>query len=137
MLFYELSPEKDQKITWPQPAFIIDLTDNEFLVSSVTSADAYHANKKDVTSIFKISVLKLFSPKQFQHTLVLTNNESEKIQYVNMLSDLSSKVKSLKENGANVSIEIKREKVEMNSFTFSVVRISSLRNCSIHRNVRI
>ena len=101
LLFYELSSDKDQKITWPQPAFIIDLTDNEFLVSSVNSSDAYHANKKDVSSIFKISILKLFSPKQFQHTLILTNNESEKIQYVNMLSDLSTKVKSLKENGAH------------------------------------
>ena len=101
LLFYELSPDKDQKITWPQPAFIIDLTDNEFLVSSVISSDAYHANKKDVSSIFKISILKLSSPKQLQHTLVLTNNESEKIQYVNMLSDLSTKVKSLKENGVH------------------------------------
>ncbi|CAF2606288.1 unnamed protein product [Rotaria sp. Silwood2] len=100
LLFYELSSDKDQKITWPQPAFIIDLTDDEFIVSSVTSSDAYHANKKDVSSIFKISILKLSSPKQFQHTLVLTNNESEKNQYVNMLSDLSSKVKTLKQTGA-------------------------------------
>ncbi|CAF1093687.1 unnamed protein product [Adineta ricciae] len=100
LLFYELSSDKDQKITWPQPAFIVDLTDDEFLVSSVTSSDAYHANKKDVSSIFKISVLKLSSPKQFQHTLLLTNNETEKNQYVNMLSDLSTKVKTLKQNGA-------------------------------------
>ena len=47
-------------------------------------------------------MLKLSSPKQFQHTLLLTNNESEKIQYVNMLSDLSAKVKTLKQNGATV-----------------------------------
>ncbi|CAF3841431.1 unnamed protein product [Rotaria magnacalcarata] len=100
LLFYELSSDQYKKITWPQPAFIIDLTDDEFLVSSVTSSDAYHANKKDVLSIFKISILKLSSPKQFQHTLVLTNNESEKNQYVNMLSDLSTKVKTLKQNGA-------------------------------------
>ncbi|CAF1026594.1 unnamed protein product [Adineta steineri] len=99
LLFYELSSDKDQKITWPQPAFILDLTDDEFLVSSVTSSDAYHANKKDVSSIFKISILKLSSPKQFQHTLLLTNNESEKVQYVNMLTDLSAKVKILKQNG--------------------------------------
>ncbi|CAF3715488.1 unnamed protein product [Rotaria socialis] len=100
LLFYELSSDQYKKITWPQPAFIIDLTDDEFLISSVTSSDAYHANKKDVSSIFKISILKLSSPKQFQHTLVLTNNESEKNQYVNMLSDLSTKVKTLKQNGA-------------------------------------
>ena len=54
LLFYELSSDKDQKITWPQPAFIIDLTNDEFLVSSITSSDAYHANKKDVSSIFKV-----------------------------------------------------------------------------------
>lgn len=54
LLFYELTSDKDQKITWPQPAFIVDLTDNEFLVSSVNSSDAYHANKKDVSSIFKV-----------------------------------------------------------------------------------
>ena len=106
LLFYELSSDKDQKITWPQPAFIVDLTDDEFLVSSVTSSDAYHANKKDVSSIFKISVLKLSSPKQFQHTLLLTNNETEKNQYVNMLSDLSTKVKTLKQNGAAVSTHL-------------------------------
>ena len=55
LLFYELSSDKDQKITWPQPAFIIDLTDDEFTISSVTSSDAYHANKKDVSSILKVS----------------------------------------------------------------------------------
>ncbi len=67
MLSYNLTSDKDKKITWPQPAFIIDLTDDEFLVSSVRSSDAYHANKKDVASIFKISVLKFSSSKQFQH----------------------------------------------------------------------
>jgi hypothetical protein len=60
LLFYELSPDKDQKITWPQPVFIIDLTDEEFNVSSVTSSDAYHANKKDVSSIFKVDILFSF-----------------------------------------------------------------------------
>ncbi len=50
--------------------------------------------------------MKLSSPKQFQHTLVLTNNESEKVQYVNMLSNLSTKVKSLKQNGANVRNQV-------------------------------
>jgi hypothetical protein len=46
--------------------------------------------------------LKLSSPKQFQQVLVLTNNESEKMQYVNMLADLSDKVKTLKQNSCAV-----------------------------------
>jgi len=100
LLFYELTSDKDQKITWPQPAFIIDLTDEDFAVSPVNSSDAFHANKKDVSSIFKISVLKLSSPKQFQQTMILTNNETEKVQYVNMLTDLSSKVKTLKQTNS-------------------------------------
>ncbi|CAF1017882.1 unnamed protein product, partial [Didymodactylos carnosus] len=106
LLFYELSPEKDNKITWAQPSFILDLTDEEFNVSTVSSSDAYHANKKDIASIFKISVLKLASPKHLYHTLILTNNEAEKTQYINMLSDLSVKVKTMKQNAGFIAKEL-------------------------------
>ncbi|CAF0784390.1 unnamed protein product [Didymodactylos carnosus] len=105
LLFYELSPEKDNKITWAQPSFILDLTDEEFHVSTVSSSDAFHANKKDIASIFKISVLKLVSPKHLYQTLILTNNETEKTQYINMLSNLSAKVKAIKQNTGFIAKE--------------------------------
>ncbi|CAM4929239.1 unnamed protein product [Rotaria socialis] len=97
LLFYELS--NNTKISDSEPFLIIDVTDDKFNVCSVTPEDVMHAKKKDIPNIFKITVNKLSSPKILKNLYVLTNNESERDQYINMLSNLSMKLNTHIRNG--------------------------------------
>ncbi|CAF2114638.1 unnamed protein product [Rotaria magnacalcarata] len=97
LLFYELSNNK--KISDSEPFLIIDVTDDKFNVCSVTPEDVMHAKKKDIPNIFKITVNKLSSPKKLKNLYVLTNNESERDQYINMLSNLSMELNTRIQNG--------------------------------------
>ena len=55
LLFYPINLGKAKKSTSVnEPAIILDMTNEEFEVSSVRSTDIYHADKRDVTSIFKV-----------------------------------------------------------------------------------
>ncbi|CAF4887707.1 unnamed protein product [Rotaria sp. Silwood1] len=97
LLFYDLS--NNSNVAKSGPSLIIDLNDDTFNVCSITPEDAIHAKKRDIPNIFKISVEKLSSPKQVKDLYVLTNNESEKNQYISILYDLSMKFNSHTKNG--------------------------------------
>lgn len=69
LLFYSINLGKGKKSgSVNEPAIVLDMTNEEFEVSSVRSTDIYHAEKRDVTSIFKVehrlprrrSILRLF-----------------------------------------------------------------------------
>ena len=60
LLFYPINVSKGKKPTSAnEPAIILDMTSEAFEVSSVRSPDIYHADKRDVTSIFKVEYLLL------------------------------------------------------------------------------
>ncbi len=86
-----------------QPFLIIDLTDEYFHISSITEQDAIHAKKDEISSIFKISLRKLTSPKQMKYLYVLTNNEFERDHYINLIYDRLTHIKTCIQNGSIVS----------------------------------
>ena len=55
LLFYPITLAKGKKCPATEPSIILDMTNEEFQVTSVTSTDIYHADKRDVTSIFKVN----------------------------------------------------------------------------------
>jgi len=52
ILFYEFSLDKDRT---SYPSLIIDLTDEQFNICSITQQDAIHAKKDDIPNIFKVN----------------------------------------------------------------------------------
>ncbi|XP_057303802.1 serine/threonine-protein kinase MRCK alpha-like [Hydractinia symbiolongicarpus] len=85
VLLYETSGEKTPTNELIE---VIDMKDEGFSVSSVLSSDVIHANKRDVPSIFKISVSGLGQNASPFNQLVLCSNESERHKWVAMLQEL-------------------------------------------------
>ncbi|XP_071794015.1 serine/threonine-protein kinase MRCK alpha-like [Asterias amurensis] len=71
-----------------EPSHIIDMRDEEFLVSTVKESDVIHADKKDVPCIFKVAASQLNPPGITAQFLLLACSEHEKKKWVNALNEL-------------------------------------------------
>lgn len=67
---------------------VLDMKDEEFSVSGVLASDVIHANKRDISSIFKITVAGVSSSTNTHDQLVLCDSEKERDKWVGMLQEL-------------------------------------------------
>ena len=64
------------------------MRDPEFEVSSVRESDVIHANKKDVSCIFRVTTSLMDPPGVRHQCLMLADSESEKTKWVVALNEL-------------------------------------------------
>ena len=62
--------------------------DEGFAVSSVLESDVIHANKKDITCIFKVCTSLVSPPDTGHQVLMLADNEQDKKRWVGALTEL-------------------------------------------------
>uniref|UniRef100_A0A8C4RC54 non-specific serine/threonine protein kinase n=1 Tax=Eptatretus burgeri TaxID=7764 RepID=A0A8C4RC54_EPTBU len=67
---------------------VFDMRDEDFSVSSVLASDVIHASRRDIPCIFRVTTTQLVSPRMKSCILILTENETEKDRWVNMLAEL-------------------------------------------------
>ena len=67
---------------------VLDMRDAEFEVSSVRESDVIHANKKDVSCIFRVTTSLMDPPGVRHQCLMLADSESEKTKWVVALNEL-------------------------------------------------
>lgn len=78
---------------------IIDLRDEAFSVSSVLESDVIHADRKDISCIFRLSSSMLgddssnFTKRKVFYQLILVDRESEKVKWIEALYELHRIVK--------------------------------------------
>ncbi|XP_076355418.1 serine/threonine-protein kinase MRCK alpha-like isoform X1 [Tachypleus tridentatus] len=85
LFLYDLVQDKNPGVSVSQ---VLDMRDEEFMVSSVLEADVIHANKKDVPCIFKVTTSLLDYPNTKNHTLIMVEKEADKRKWVDLLSEL-------------------------------------------------
>ncbi|ELU12542.1 hypothetical protein CAPTEDRAFT_156898 [Capitella teleta] len=87
LFLYDINPDRNNQATSVVNQ-VIDMRDEGFAVSSVSESDVIHANKKDITCIFKV-MTSLISPPEVSHqVLMLADNEQDKRRWVGALSEL-------------------------------------------------
>jgi len=67
---------------------VLDMRDPEFEVSGVRDSDVIHANKKDVSCIFRVTTSLMDPPGVRHQCLMLADSESEKTKWVVALNEL-------------------------------------------------
>jgi len=67
---------------------VLDMKDEEFSVSGVLASDVIHANKRDVPSIFKITVCGFNPSGNTTNQLILCDSENDRHKWVGMLNEL-------------------------------------------------
>ncbi|KAK3733779.1 hypothetical protein QZH41_015098 [Actinostola sp. cb2023] len=74
---------------------VIDMRDDEFSVSGVLASDVIHANRKEITCIFRFTASQMTPPGEALTQLFLTESESDRVKWVTALQELH---KILKKN---------------------------------------
>ncbi|XP_072284402.1 serine/threonine-protein kinase MRCK beta isoform X2 [Pyxicephalus adspersus] len=70
---------------------VVDLSDEEFSVSSVLASDVIHATRKDIPCIFRVTASLLGAPSRTTTSLlILTESENEKRKWVGILEGLQA-----------------------------------------------
>ncbi|XP_073484398.1 serine/threonine-protein kinase MRCK alpha isoform X3 [Aquarana catesbeiana] len=67
---------------------VIDMRDEEFVVSSVLASDVIHANRKDIPCIFRVTASQLSPSSNKCSILLLADSESDKSKWVGVLNEL-------------------------------------------------
>ncbi|KAL1124458.1 hypothetical protein AAG570_001084 [Ranatra chinensis] len=87
LFLYDISPDR-QALPSIYVSQVLDMRDEQFLVSSVGDSDVIHATKKDIPCIFRITTSLMDPPGLKNHTLMLADTENEKSKWVVALTEL-------------------------------------------------
>ncbi|XP_013414269.1 serine/threonine-protein kinase MRCK alpha isoform X3 [Lingula anatina] len=87
LFLYDINPEKTSQAS-VQVNQVLDMRDEEFSVSSVLQSDVIHANRRDITCIFRVTTSQLHPPGSKHAVLMLAENESDKQRWVGALNEL-------------------------------------------------